>query len=279
MGVPYWVNELKDKHKNDILLQYISAIFLFIFLLLLLFAFPLAFLPSPDSIYTSIIALTIFIGLFTSTWFLLKNHYNYLNIDCLAYYLYKTGSGFNNFTDSEHYFKTNQVFIKKMMNIINHHKTYKRSVFSDNITHFFSKLEQICLRLNYLYSKECDHTTYAEHKRKISQDIIKLGNLIKKEQSFLSPTHLETIDNILQVSADVPEKQIESYTPKINISQPYILKVFEFSIITFAFLFFGSKKLMDYFLNPDSISNDAIMVFSGTILAALLTQINHIIKK
>jgi len=271
---PYWVKGLKNKHKNDILYKYI-LLFLFIPCLLLL---TIPFI-APDFIYIDIVIFISYAGFFLTFILFLNIHFNYLNIDCLAYYLHKVGSDLNNFSDSDYYFKTNQAFTNKAMKIIKHYKNDKRNVFSGNISDFFSNLEQICLRLNFLYSNECDHTTYAETKRKLSYDIIKLGELIKKEQSYLSSAHIETITNILHISVDVPEKPFESQTTHINISQPYFLKVIEFFVIAFVLIFFGSIKFVEYFLKPDLISYDAILLFSGTILVGLLTQIKHIIKK
>lgn len=274
----YWIKELKNKHKNDILYKSISIIFFFIFFLLFLLAFPLALLPD-DFIYVEIIAFTITIGTVSTFLILLKFHYNYLNIDCLGYFLYKIGSNLDNFNDSDYYYKTNHVFIKKSMKIIRHYKPYKQNVFSNNTLDFFNNLELICLRLNFLFSNECDHTTFTETKKNISTDIMKLGGLIKNKQSHLSPTHTETITKILHILVDVPEKTFEHQTIHINIQQPYFFKVIEFSVIVFLLTFFGSIKFVEYFIEPDLISYNTIMLFSGTILASFLLQINHIIKK
>jgi hypothetical protein len=274
---PSWVKILKNKHKNDKLYKYISITFFFIFLLLLLLAFPLVFLPSPDSVYADIIAFTIFIGLFTSTWFLLKNHFNYLNLDCLAYFLYKTGNNLINFRESDldNYFKTNQALIKKSMEIIKYYKNYKHGVFSDNISQFFLNLEKLCLRLNFLYSKDCNHTTYAEQKLKLSHDIIKLADLIKEKQSYLSSTHTETIDNILNSPVDVPEKQFKPDNIHINISLPYYLKICVLLVAVFITVLFGTIKFVNYFFNTELITYNTIMLFTGTIIAGLM----YFIKK
>ncbi len=271
---PHWVKGLKNKHKNDTLYKSILLV-LFIPCLLLL-AIPFI---APDLIYIDIIVLISYAGFFLTFILFFKFHFNYLNIDCLAYYLYKVGCDLNNFSDSDYYSKRNQAFTKKAIKIIKHYRNNERNVFSGNISDFFSNLEQICLRLNFLYSNECDHTTYAETKRKLSYDIIKLGELINKEQSYLSSAHIETITNILNISVDVPEIPFESQTTHINISQPYFLKVIEFSVIAFVLIFFGTIKFVEYFLKPDLISHDTILLFSGTILVGLLTQIRHIIKK
>jgi len=271
---PSWVKGLKNKHKNDTV--YKSILFPLFIAFLLLSTIPFI---TPDFIYIDLVMNISLIGLLLTFVFFLIFKFRYLNIDCLAYFLYKVGSDLNNFTDSDYYFKTNKAFLKKAMKIIKQYKNYKNNVFSGNISQFFYKLEQICLRLNFLYSNECDHTTYAETKRNLSYDITKLGELINKEQSYLSPSHLETITKILQTSIDVPEKSFESQTAHINISQPYFLKVIEFSVITFLLIFFSSIKFVEHFLKPGLISHDAIMLFSGAILASLLLKLEYIIKK
>jgi len=275
---PHWVKGLKNKHKNDILYK---SIFFFLFIVFLsLLTIPLI---TPNFIYIDLVMNIILIGLLITFPFFLKFNFNYLNIDCLAYFLYKVGNDLNNFpdfdSDSDYYFKTNRNFLKKAMKIINQYKTHKKNVFSNNISQFFHKLEQMCLRLNFLYSNECDHTTYAETKRKLSYEIIKLSELINKEQSYLSSAYIETITSILQTLLGVPEKSFESQTTHINISQPYFLKVIEFSVIAFVLIFFGTIKFVEYFLKPDLISHDTILIFSGTILIGLLSQIRYIIKK
>ncbi|KAF5419945.1 MAG: hypothetical protein C5S44_09730 [Candidatus Methanocomedens sp.] len=269
---PQWIKELKNKHKNDTLNKYTSiGLFLtFLFLFLLSFSFVLLI---PDFIYAEDITAIIFIGLLLTFMLLLKNHYNYLNIDCLAYFLYKIGNNLSNPTYSDDYFKTNQIFLKKIMKIIRHYKPYKISVFSENTLDFFNNLELICLRLNFIYSNKSNHTTFTETKKNISANIMKLSESIKKEQSHLSSTHIDTITNIINNSSDVSIKPFESQFTHINIRQPQFLKIIEISVIIFLLTFFSSIKFVEIFLEPDSISYGELMIFSGTILASYLYYI------
>ena len=92
---PGWIKELKNKHKNDTLNKYTSVGLFLTFLVLFLLSFSFVLL-TPDFIYAEDITVIIFIGLFLTFILSLKNHYNYLNIDCLAYFLYKIGNNLNN---------------------------------------------------------------------------------------------------------------------------------------------------------------------------------------
>ena len=146
----------------------------------------------------------------------------------LAYYLYKIGDEFADFEDETNYLKRNQNYVSNCDKQITKLNEELSGDFVDNIVDFLDNLENINLRLNHLYSKEnidnalmtkiegMSSQEFINKKDFISSSLKELANLIHKEHSVLTPTHVALTSKILDEIKDIPKKPIKNY---ISISE------------------------------------------------------------
>ena len=209
------------------------------------------------------------------------------NSDYLAYYLYKIGDGFVDYEVGTNQLKKNRKYIKNCSKQISSLFDGVSGEFVYNILDFFNDLENIILRLNYIYCKEnkddklmtkLEGTTEREF---ISSKLKELANLIHKENSSLTSTHVNLANEILNELKDMPEKPLKKalskYPKEIWNKLPYGLKYVIFGATVFGTLFLFSSLILELLGQENPYST--AMLASAPLTAVVLTQIDRFISR
>ncbi|MGB8216375.1 MAG: hypothetical protein WCE94_03645 [Candidatus Methanoperedens sp.] len=216
------------------------------------------------------------------------------NSDYLAYYLYKIGEGFVDFEVETNYLKKNQKYINNCSKQISSLIEGVSGEFSYNILDFFNNLEHIILRLNYIYRKEnkddalmtklegmSKETPLITEREFISSKLKELANLIHKENSGLTLTHVNLANGILDELKDIPEKPLKKalseYPKEIWNKLPYGLKYGIFGLTVFGTIFLISSQGLKL-LGQENPYTTA-MLASAPLTAVVLTQIDRFIPR
>ncbi len=185
------------------------------------------------------------------------------NPDYLAYYLYKIGEQIVEFENETHYLKKNQNYIENCrLQLSSQFEILSRN-FTNSTLHFLNNLGHIILRLNHIYSKEnigislmtkiegMSSEQFITEKEFISSNLKDLANLIHKDHSILTPTHVALTSKILDELKDVPEKPIQKslseYAKEIWNKLPYNIKYAFCGITIFVIFFFVFYQLLIYY--------------------------------
>ena len=210
------------------------------------------------------------------------------NSDYLAYYLYKIGDGFVDYEVGTNHLKKNRKYIQNCNKQISSQIDELSGEFIYNILDFFNNLENIILRLNYIYCKENKDDTLmiklegmSKEREFISSKLKELANLIHKENSSLTSTHVNLANEILDELKDIPEKPLKkalSKCPKkIWNRLPYGLKYVIFGATVFGILFLFSSQILELLGQENPYST--AMLASAPLTAVVLTQIDRFINR
>ena len=227
---------------------------------------------SSDSLSTLslILFLISFIGALNS-----PEHPNYL-----AYYLYQIGSELHDFEIEKNYLKRNKKFIKnsskQLSSLIgvggsNSGETY----FTDDIIDFFDKLYNIILRLNNVYSRGEIDEQFMNERDFLSTKLIDLANIIHKNHSNITVSHIELADEISNSLKDIPPKSLEVHKILLEFckekwnEQQYIVKI----TVLLLMVFFISYYMIS------QIEPDNALVISTMITVGFFTKIELFIKR
>lgn len=209
--------------------------------------YPNAFIVSREFSFNAIILVFIFV--------IIKiQEFPPISPDYLAYYLYKIGDEFVDFEVETNYLKRNQNYVENCNKQITNLNKVLSGYFIHNIVDFLDNLKDINLRLNHIYSKEnigislmtkiegMSSEQFITEKEFISSNLKDLANLIHKDHSILTPTHVALTSKILDELKDVPEKPIQKslseYAKEIWNKLPYNVKYAFCGITIFVIFFF-----------------------------------------
>ncbi|MDD5473208.1 MAG: hypothetical protein PHU34_03560 [Candidatus Methanoperedens sp.] len=219
--------------------------------------------------------------------------------DYLAYYLYQIGNELPEFELDDHYLKRNKKYIKncskQISNILGAGEGDLRAkYFTDNIVAFLDKLYIIILRLNHLYSREdidemlmnklngMSSEPFITEREFISSNLISLANIIHKESSSLTQSHVDIANKISEELKDISEKpftkSLSEYVKEKWSKLHYNLKILIFLGIVFGTIFIIlSQILMYYGIGQQSFTT--AMLVSGALTAAAFSKIDLFIAR
>ena len=215
------------------------------------------------------------------------------NPDYLAYFIYQIGYELPDFERESSYLKRNRDHIKNCEKQISDLIEQNSEYFVDNIFDFFNKLHDIILRLNHIYSNEdmadnikakldgMSSEQFMTEREFISSKLIDLSNLIHKENSSLTSTHVNLANEILDELKDIPEKTLKKdlseYPKKRWKNLRYEFKDIIFGATVFGTLFLFLALILELLEqeNPYSIA----MLTSAPLTVVVLIQIDRFITR
>lgn len=218
------------------------------------------------------------------------------NPEYLAYYLYKIGENLPDFENEKRFLKKNKQYLKncdKQISYLRDEYFKNSEYFIGNIIEFFNNLDDLIIRLNYLYSFGNEDETimtrlmgmsseqYITEKEFISKNFMNLANLIYKEHLILIPDHVNITHKILGEIDYIPKKQFEQslseYLKKIWNKQSYNKKCLVFSITFFVISLIILSQVLIHFEQEQSYST--AMLASAGLTAGVLARIDWFITR
>ena len=218
------------------------------------------------------------------------------NPEYLAYYLYKIGENLPDFENEKRFLKKNKHYLKncdKQISYLRDEYFKNSEYFIGNIIEFFNNLDDLIIRLNYLYSFGNEDETimtrlmgmsseqYITEKEFVSKNFMDLANLIYKEHLILTPDHVNITHKILGEIDYIPKKQFEQslseYLKKIWNKQSYNKKCLVFSITFFVISLIILSQVLIHFEQEQSYST--AMLASAGLTAGVLARIDWFITR
>ena len=218
------------------------------------------------------------------------------NPEYLAYYLYKIGENLPDFENEKRFLKKNKHYLKncdKQISYLRDEYFKNSEYFIGNIIEFFNNLDDLIIRLNYLYSFGNEDETimtrlmgmsseqYITEKEFVSKNFMDLANLIYKEHLILIPDHVNITHKILGEIDYIPKKQFEQslseYLKKIWNKQSYNKKCLVFSITFFVISLIILSQVLIHFEQEQSYST--AMLASAGLTAGVLARIDWFITR
>ena len=211
-----------------------------------------------------------FIGVLNS-----PEHPNYL-----AYYLYQIGLELPDFEIENNYLKRNKIFIKNSSKQLSSlmgvgGRNLREIYFTDDIIDFLDELYNIILRLNNVYSRSEIDEQFMNKRDFLSTKLIDLANIIHKNHSNITVSHIELADEISNSLKDIPPKSLEVHKILLEFckekwnEQQYIVKIT---------VLLTSIFLISYYI-ISQVEPDNALVISTMITVGFLTKIELFIKR
>lgn len=271
-----WIKGTEDDLKNSFNKRILWAVILVLSVVIIRYSDTISLLiggiVSSDSlsIVSLILLLISFVGVLNS-----PEHPNYL-----AYYLYQIGSELPYFEIEENYLKRNKNFVKNSSKQLSSligvgGNNLREAYFTDDIIGFLDKLYDIILRLNCVYSSNEIDEQFMNERDFLSIKLINLANIIHKNHSNLTVSHIELADEISNSLKDIPPKSLEVHKILLEFckekwnEQQYIVKI----TVLLTSIFFIS------YYTISQVEPDNALVISTMITVGFLTKIELFIKR
>lgn len=271
-----WIKGIENDLKNSFNKRILWAVILVLSVVIIRYSDNISLLiggiVSSDSlsIVSLILLLISFVGVLNS-----PEHPNYL-----AYYLYQIGSELSDFEIEENYLKRNKNFVKNSSKQLSSligvgGNNLRETYFTDDIISFLDELYDIILRLNYVYSSNEIDEQFMNERDFLSIKLINLANIIHKNHSNLTASHIEFAEEISNSLKDIPPKSLEVNKILLEFckekwnEQQYIVKI----TVLLTSIFFISYYIIS------QVEPDNALVISTMITVGFLTKIELFIKR